>query len=61
MKAYNSVRWDFLLAILRTIGFPSHMVNWIGECDEDQPNIKHNHANDPLKVPNGPITRARAN
>jgi hypothetical protein len=37
------------------------MVNWIGECDEDQPNIKHNHANDPLKVPNGPITRARAN
>ena len=28
--------------------------------DEDQPNTKRNHANDPLKVPIGPITRARA-
>jgi hypothetical protein len=27
----------------------------------DQPNTKHNHANDPLEVPVGPITRARAN
>jgi hypothetical protein len=27
MKAYNLVRWDFLLAILRTVGFPSRMVN----------------------------------
>jgi hypothetical protein len=32
MKAYDSVRWDFLLAILQIVGFPSHMVNWIGEC-----------------------------
>ena len=32
MKAYDSVRWDFLLVILRTVGFPSRMVNWIGEC-----------------------------
>ena len=32
MKAYNSVRWNFLLAILQMIGFPSRMVNWIGEC-----------------------------
>ena len=28
--------------------------------DADQPNTKRNHANDPLKVPVGPITRARA-
>jgi hypothetical protein len=28
--------------------------------DEDQPNIKHNHTNDPLEVPIGAITRARA-
>ena len=28
--------------------------------DEDQPNIKHNYANDPLEVPIGPITKARA-
>jgi len=28
--------------------------------DEDQPNTKRNHASDPLKVPIGPITRARA-
>ena len=29
-------------------------------CDEDQPNTKRNHANDPLEVPIGPLTRARA-
>jgi len=28
--------------------------------DADQSNTKHNHANDPLEVPIGPITRARA-
>jgi len=28
--------------------------------DEDQPNTKRNHANNPLEVPIGPITRARA-
>ena len=27
--------------------------------DEDQPNTKRNHANDPLEVPIGPITRAK--
>jgi hypothetical protein len=27
--------------------------------DEDQPNTKRNHANNPLEVPIGPITRAR--
>jgi len=31
-----------------------------GRDDEDQPNTKHNHANDTLEVPIGPITRARA-
>jgi hypothetical protein len=29
-------------------------------ADEDQPNTKRNHANNPLKVPIGLITRARA-
>jgi hypothetical protein len=28
--------------------------------DEDQPNTKRNYANDPLEVPIGSITRARA-
>jgi hypothetical protein len=28
--------------------------------DADQPNTKRNHAKDPLEVPIGPITRARA-
>jgi hypothetical protein len=28
--------------------------------DADQPNTKHNHANDPLEVPIGPIIRAGA-
>ena len=28
--------------------------------DADQPNTKRNHANDPLEVPIGPTTRARA-
>jgi hypothetical protein len=28
--------------------------------DEDQPNTKHNHVNDLLEVPIGPITRVRA-
>jgi hypothetical protein len=27
--------------------------------DADQPNTKRNHANDPLEVPIGPITRAK--
>jgi hypothetical protein len=30
------------------------------KIDADQPNTKRNHANDPLKVPIGLITRARA-
>jgi hypothetical protein len=27
--------------------------------DEHQPNTKHNHVNDPLELPIGPITRGR--
>ena len=29
--------------------------------DKDQPNTKFNHVKDPLKVPSGSITKARAN
>lgn len=32
MKAYDTVRWDFVLAVLRTIGFPNKVVQWIMEC-----------------------------
>jgi len=32
----------------------------LAQLDEDQPNTKRNHANNPLKVPIGLITRARA-
>ncbi|KAL3566435.1 hypothetical protein D5086_031850 [Populus alba] len=33
---------------------------FLNEIDGDQPNTKRNHANDPLEVSIGPITRARA-
>jgi hypothetical protein len=36
-------------------------MNTIRLNDEDQPNTKRDHANDPLEVPIGPITRARSN
>jgi len=32
MKAYDSVRWDFLIGMLQRLGFPEHMVVWIQEC-----------------------------
>lgn len=32
MKAYDTVRWDFLFAVLRTLGFPARVVHWIEEC-----------------------------
>ncbi|XP_022859016.1 uncharacterized protein LOC111379814 [Olea europaea var. sylvestris] len=32
MKAYDFVRWDFLFAVLRVIGFPERVVRWIIEC-----------------------------
>lgn len=31
MKAYDTVTWDFVLAVLRTIGFPNKVVQWIME------------------------------
>jgi len=32
MKAYDTVRWDFIVEILRLSGFPSHVVDWIWAC-----------------------------
>ena len=32
MKAYDTVRLDFMLEVLRIIRFPERMVGWIGEC-----------------------------
>lgn len=33
-KTYNSVRWDFLFDMLRTLGFHENWVNWIKGCLE---------------------------
>ena len=32
MKAYDSVRWDFLGEVLKVVGFPEHMIRCISEC-----------------------------
>jgi hypothetical protein len=32
MKAFDTVRWDFLLTVLRIVGFPETLVRWIEEC-----------------------------
>ncbi|KAI5671649.1 hypothetical protein M9H77_12013 [Catharanthus roseus] len=32
MKAYDTVRWDFINNILKIVGFPDTMVRWIMEC-----------------------------
>lgn len=32
MKAYDTVRWDLLLAVIRVIGFPEQVVQWISKC-----------------------------
>lgn len=32
MKAFDTVRWDFLLTVLRIVGFPETIVRWIEEC-----------------------------
>lgn len=31
-KAFDSVRWDFVLAALTSLGIPSKFVQWISEC-----------------------------
>ncbi|KAL2235643.1 UNVERIFIED_CONTAM: hypothetical protein Sindi_1296500 [Sesamum indicum] len=31
-KAYDTVEWDFLLAVLQLFGFPSTFTRWIEEC-----------------------------
>jgi len=46
---------NFVIYFLLTCG----LLIWL-RFDANQPNTKHNHANDPLEVPIGPITRARA-
>ena len=32
MKAYDTVRWDFMIEVLRTFGLPERMLGWIEEC-----------------------------
>ncbi|XP_028074446.1 uncharacterized protein LOC114276808 [Camellia sinensis] len=32
MKAYDSVRWDFILDILKAMAFPPVMISWIKAC-----------------------------
>ncbi|XP_013709779.2 uncharacterized protein LOC106413574 [Brassica napus] len=31
-KAFDSVRWDFILAALETLGIPEKFINWINQC-----------------------------
>ncbi|KAL2225359.1 UNVERIFIED_CONTAM: Retrovirus-related Pol polyprotein from type-2 retrotransposable element R2DM [Sesamum indicum] len=31
-KAYDTVEWDFLLAVMQLFGFPQMFTRWIGEC-----------------------------
>jgi len=32
MKAYDIVKWEFLISVLRTVGFPEIVIQWITEC-----------------------------
>jgi hypothetical protein len=32
MEAYDSLRWDFVITILRNMEFPSNVINRIKEC-----------------------------
>ncbi|XP_028110090.1 uncharacterized protein LOC114308656 [Camellia sinensis] len=32
MKAYDNVRWEFILDILKAMDFPLCMINWIKAC-----------------------------
>ncbi|KAG7579890.1 Endonuclease/exonuclease/phosphatase superfamily [Arabidopsis thaliana x Arabidopsis arenosa] len=31
-KAFDSIRWDFVLATLRAVNFPENFIGWIKEC-----------------------------
>lgn len=31
-KAFDSVRWDFIICILRVLGLPDRFINWISIC-----------------------------
>ncbi|KAL2247310.1 UNVERIFIED_CONTAM: hypothetical protein Sindi_2583300 [Sesamum indicum] len=31
-KAYDTVEWDFLLAVMQMFGFPPIFIRWIEEC-----------------------------
>ncbi|KAL2235443.1 UNVERIFIED_CONTAM: hypothetical protein Sindi_1276500 [Sesamum indicum] len=31
-KAYDTVEWDFLIAVMEMFGFPTTFVKWIEEC-----------------------------
>ncbi|KAJ0040292.1 hypothetical protein Pint_27485 [Pistacia integerrima] len=32
MKAYDSVRWDFIIKALEVLGFPLNFIGWVEEC-----------------------------
>lgn len=32
MKAYNNVRWEFMLDVLKSMGFLERMIKWISAC-----------------------------
>ena len=32
LKAYDMVRWSFLIDLMRQMGFPSRFIEWIQEC-----------------------------
>lgn len=31
-KAFDSIRWDFILGILRAISIPEVVITWISQC-----------------------------
>ncbi|XP_028081799.1 uncharacterized protein LOC114283172 [Camellia sinensis] len=32
MKAYDNVRWDFVVDVLKAVGFPSNIICWVKAC-----------------------------
>jgi hypothetical protein len=62
LMAYKNLRYFSITPRLQRLFMSprtaKHMT-W-HQSDADQPNTKRNHANDPLEVSIGPITRARA-